>query len=56
MAALVLLVPLLAAGWYAWKIANAIYDVQDVAVVDLPESDIAIDGGRGDQRIVRRWV
>ena len=50
LAGLVLLVPLLAAGWYAWKIANAIDDVQDVAVVDLPESDIAIDGGRGDQR------
>jgi LCP family protein required for cell wall assembly len=49
LAALLVLVPLVTAGWYAWKIANAIDDVQDVAVVDLPERSEPLDG-RGDQQ------
>lgn len=34
---LILSTPLLAAGWYAYNVADAIGDAQDVAVVDLPE-------------------
>jgi LCP family protein required for cell wall assembly len=50
LAALLVFVPLLTAGWYAWKIASAIDDVQDVAVVDLPERSEPLDG-RGDQQL-----
>ena len=49
LAALIVLVPLLMAGWYTWRIASAIDDAQDVAVVDLPERERA-DGGKGDQQ------
>jgi LCP family protein required for cell wall assembly len=49
LAALLVLIPLVSAGWYAWRIANAIDDVQYVAVVDLPERSEPLDG-RGDQQ------
>lgn len=49
LAAVLIVVPLLAAGWYAWRIASAIDDVQDVAVVDLPERSEPLNG-RGDQQ------
>jgi LCP family protein required for cell wall assembly len=50
LAALLLLTPLLVAGWYTWKIASAIDDVQNVAVVDLPERSQPVDGTTGDQQ------
>jgi LCP family protein required for cell wall assembly len=48
--AVFLLIPLLTAGWYTWKIASAIDDVQDVAVVDLPERSQPVDTSSGDQQ------
>ncbi|HVL24765.1 MAG TPA: LCP family protein [Thermomicrobiales bacterium] len=50
LAAILLLTPLLVAGWYTWKIASAIDDVQGVAVVDLPERSGSVDGTTGDQQ------
>ncbi len=35
--ALILSTPVIAAGWYAYNVADAIGDAQDLAVVDLPE-------------------
>jgi LCP family protein required for cell wall assembly len=45
-------VPLIVAGWYTWKITSAIDDVQDVAVVDLPQRSQPVNGSSGDQQPV----
>jgi LCP family protein required for cell wall assembly len=50
LATVLLLIPLLTAGWYTWKIASAIDDVQDVAVVDLPERSKSVEDPSGGQQ------
>lgn len=44
--ALMLLAPFAAAGIYVWQISNAIENVQDNSVVDLPDHNITLGGVR----------